>query len=335
MKITIRDFPGFLRTSRACLIYGPDEGQVRDTARQLITAVLGKDYDPLNLIELPTAQLKEDPALLADALNSFSLMGGERLVWLREPPEALAATAKELLTGETPGAYLLITEGELKPADKWRALFEKEKQLAALPCYRDDASKLSQLINDQFRARGITAEQGAVAVLSAQLGNDRGVTLQEIEKIDLFLGEERHLTREHASRLGGDNRELVLDDLCHAVCAGQPVQLSGVLTQLFEDGTQPIGVFRILHSHFQRLMQLKMLQAEGLSQEQAFERLRIFFKQKPRLTEQLRRWPEVKITRAQDALIEGELALKTAPVPPEAFCGQLLHRLALSAAAVR
>lgn len=339
MKIDARSFAGFAasaaKTSRACLIYGADDGQVRDYARQVIAAIMGKNPDPMNLTELTASQLKDDPALLSDALNSFSLMGGERLVWLRDPAEGMAAEILPLVIEANPTAYLLITQGELKADSKWRKLFEKEKLLAILPCYRDEGANLQRLLAEKLKERGIQAEPEAIAILTATLGNDRGVTLQEVEKIDLYLGEERRLTAAAARDLTGDNRELGLDDICNAVAGGKPAILPALLAPLYEDGTAPIAIFRVLQSHFQKIHNLQIQVAEGTPLEQALERQRVFFKQKPLLTDQLRRWPQNKLSRAMDALLEGEKTLKTMPVPPELFCSNLLHRLALSAAGGR
>lgn len=339
MKLDARSVNGFLkegiRQSRACVIYGADDGQVRDYAKQIIISIMGQNPDPLNLTELSSAQLKEDPALLADALNSFSLMGGERLVWLRDPAEGMAEEAAALVLKGNPTSYLLITLGELKADSKWRKIFEKEKALAILPCYRDEGAGLQRLLADKLREKGIQAEPEAMALLASVLGNDRGVTLQEVEKIDIYLGEERRLTAAAARDLTGDNRELGLDDICNAVAGGKPAQLPALLAPLYEDGTAPIAIFRVLHNYFQKIQHLQMMVAEGTPLEQALDRQRVFFKQKPLLTDQLRRWPAPKLARAMDALLEGEKTIKTAGAPPELFCNHLLHRLALSATAVR
>ena len=341
MKLTARDIPGFLQKPqqvRGCLIYGPDEGQVRDTAKRMIPTLLGEGYDPLNLVELTDAQLKDDPARLIDELNSFSLMGGERLVWLRDPGNGLAPLVKEAVVEGNPGAYLLITGGDLKPTSKLRQLCEKEKLLAALPCYKDDARQLSGLIQQAFRDRQIVADRDAMSYLASALGNDRGVTLQEIEKIDLFLSDDadgsgsRRLSLEQAMVLTGDNSELTLDDVCHAVAGGQPMQLQPLLNRLYADGTQPIGVFRILHSHFQKLQHMQAALRDGASLDMLFKQMRIFFKQQPLLRRQLQCWNMQSLIRAMDALMEAERMIKTSAIQPETYCSQLLQRLSLNAA---
>ncbi len=336
MKLDARTLPSFIaapaKASRACLIYGADEGQVRELAQKIITAVMGKNADPINLTELSAGQLKEDPALLSDALNSYSLMGGERLVWLRDPAEGMAELAVTTALEGQPAAYLLVTMGEVKADSKWRKLFEKDKQLAVMPCYRDEGISLNKLIAERLSALGIKAEGEAVAALAATLGNDRGVTLQQIEKIDIYLGEDRYLTAEAALALTGDNRELSFDHVCNAVAGGKPAQLPSLLDHLYEDGTQPIAIFRVLHSHFQKIRNIQMMVADGLPLEQALDRLRVFYKQKPLVTDQVRRWPHAKLARAMDALLEGEKNIKISAAPSELLCSNLLQRLALSAA---
>src|SRR6266567_222794 len=98
MKIGTRETGLFLKQpdkqSQAVLLYGPDSGLVRERSRIIASTILGKDADPLNRIELSGAQLKNDPALLMDELNSMSLMGGRRIVILRDPAEKIEPVIK-------------------------------------------------------------------------------------------------------------------------------------------------------------------------------------------------------------------------------------------------
>jgi DNA polymerase-3 subunit delta len=339
MKLGAKELPAFLaaphKTSLACVIYGADDGLVRSFAKQILTAVMGKNYDPINLTELTGGQLKEDPALLLDALNSYSLMGGQRLVWLRDVAENQAEEVASAVLKSQPPSYLLITAGELKKESKWRTLFEKDKKLGCLACYRDEGRQLQQVIQERFKELGIRAGSDVMQYLANHLGNDRGITLQEIEKIDIYLGKERNLTLDVVRDLTGDNRELTLEDVCNAVAGGKPELLPHLLTELYADGMQPIGLCRILTSHFQKIRQLQIAISEGTPLEQALMHQRIFFKQQVAMKEQLRKWSDTTLARALDALLETERQIKTSPVSPETLCSQMLQRLALSVAIKR
>jgi DNA polymerase-3 subunit delta len=337
MKLGARDIRSFLAAPpaalRGLLIYGADEGQARLYMQQFLTRQLGEHYDPLNRIDLSGDQLKEDPARLADELNALSLMGGERIVCLRDLATGQAALVKEALLAEpAPVAKLVVLAGELKPSSALRQMFEKEKSLAALACYKDDDRQLSTLVQEKFRELNIQAEQGIIPAMLRLLGNDRAITLSEIEKIDLYLGDERQLTMQALERLMADNSELTLDDLCQAVAGGQPQHIPALLHKLNQSGTQPIGVLRILHNHFQKLQQIQRRISGGLTIDDALKQMRIFYKQQAAFRQQLQRWNGQALTRAMEALLQGERDIKRHPsTAAEAICAELLQRLSLHA----
>ncbi len=335
MKIAPAQQENFLKTPgdcRAFLLYGPDEGQTRTQSRQLITHFLGQKYDPLDLTEISSDSLSEDPARLSDELSSFNLMGGDRLVILRQASSDDAKIIEPILLNEPKPVWpLIVLAGELRPTSKLRKLFEAEKSLAALACYRDDARKVTQVLAEGLRERNVTCEQGVIPMLANSLGNDRAITLQEIEKIDLYLGEERRLSADLARKLSGDNKDHTLDELFHAVCGGKG-GLENALTRCFNENIQPIGIYRMLSSHLQKLLSIKAMMANGIAQKAAFTRHGVFFKQEPLISQQLMRWNEAGLRRAVSALLEAEREAKRGIVAPEMTCRNLMHKLSRHAA---
>ena len=71
-------------TLRAILIHGADDGRVRELGRRAVTAVVDDVNDPFRVAELTADTIKTDPARLADEMGAQSLIGGRRVVWLRE-----------------------------------------------------------------------------------------------------------------------------------------------------------------------------------------------------------------------------------------------------------
>ena len=331
MKIAPAQQENFIKNPgdcRAFLLYGPDEGQSRTQSRQLITHFLGAKYDPMDMTEITSDQLSEDPARLSDELGSFSLMGGDRLVVIRQASNDDAKLIEAALLSEPKPVWpLIVLAGDLRPTSKLRKLFEKESTLAAIACYRDDSRKITQVLAEALREHGITCEQGVIQMLSATLGNDRAITLQEIEKIDLYLGAERHLTSDVARMLCGDNRDHTLDELFHAVCGGGK-GLEAALQRCFNENIQPIGIYRMLSSHLQKLLSIKTMIASGMAQKAAFTRHGVFFKQEPLISQQITHWNELALQRASTALLSTERDAKRGMIPPEMSCQHLLHKLA-------
>src|SRR5271170_7918148 len=81
----------------AALIYGPDQGLVRERAERLARTVVPDLSDPFRVTELDDAILGGDPARLADEAASLSMMGGRRVVRVRAAGNALAKLFESFL----------------------------------------------------------------------------------------------------------------------------------------------------------------------------------------------------------------------------------------------
>ncbi|MDF3023538.1 MAG: putative polymerase subunit delta, partial [Alphaproteobacteria bacterium] len=87
MKLQFRDIEPFVNNPpdkiRAILVYGPDEGRVRERASLLIKNAGVDEKDPFALVDLTPSQLSDNPAVLLDEAKSISMLGGARAVRLR------------------------------------------------------------------------------------------------------------------------------------------------------------------------------------------------------------------------------------------------------------
>lgn len=322
MKLTARDIGGFLKQpdvkAQAVLIYGPDSGLVRERALAITNTLLGKNYDPLNRVELTGAQVKADAAILLDELNAMSLMGGRRVVILREPTERIESVIKGAFEGTKNSTYLIIEAGELSSTSSIRKLFEKEEHFAALPCYLEDERGMEQTIRSILSGYGLNASQDAVLYLVSNLGNDRLVTLKELEKIALYMGEEKNVTLEIAMLLTGNNASEGFDDLCNSIALGKISESAKLLTHLLHEGTQPVAIVRTLVRYFQRLDLLQGYIKSGQNRDQAIKMLRppIFYKSVPIIERALSRWSAAKISYSLNLLLRTEKELKSSILPP-------------------
>src|SRR4051812_35761724 len=98
--------------SAVCLIllYGPDESGSRALAARVDKA-LGADAER---IDLAAAQLKSDPALLADEAASMSLFGGARHVRVDPAPDEVLEAVEALMEAPTAGNVVVLVAGNLR-----------------------------------------------------------------------------------------------------------------------------------------------------------------------------------------------------------------------------
>jgi len=192
-----RDISAFVQSRdkniAAVLLYGPDNGLVRERADVLAKTVVEDFKDPFNYIDLTDADLKAEPARLADEAAALSFAGGERVVRLKTVGEAATKPAQSLIDGLDGGylvanALIIIEAGELSPRSGLRKIFEKAKRAVALPCYVDGPGDVSALAMSAAEAENLRFEKDALDLVVSLLGEDRGVSRAEIDKLLLYKG---------------------------------------------------------------------------------------------------------------------------------------------------
>lgn len=321
-------------TIRAVLVYGPDAGLVRERAETLVKSVAGSLDDPFRTREVTLGDLKDDPALLRDEANALSLIGGRRAVRLRNATDSLAASLEELLADTTAvGALVVIEAGNLAPRSSLRALFEENRAAAAMACYLDDESVLTDVIEQGLRQRGLSVAPDALEFLASQLGGDRMITRSELEKLALYAADRKTVTLEDAEACVGDSSERGIDDLAAALTAGDQALLDRTYARVLHEGANPIQILRLIQRHFERLHYVAGKTASGGNMDVAMKTLRppVFFKAEPSFKAALRQWPTEHIGRAMELLLKAEMDCKTTGMPSELICGRVLMQIASAA----
>jgi DNA polymerase-3 subunit delta len=319
----------------AALVYGPDQGLVRERAAALAKSVVPDLNDPFRVAEFAEGTLESDPALLWDEAAALSMIGGRRVVRVRGAGNALADLFKRFLAAPSGDALIVVEAGDLAKSAALPKLFGAAEHAAAIPCYLDNARDLEDLVRDHLKAQGLAIEEGALQYAVARLGSDRGVTRSELEKIALYALGEKTVTEEHIAAVIGDESELRVEEALDAAGEGDYVRLDKRLSQLWAVGMSPVAVLRQAMGHFQRLLMLRAEADEGGNVVAVIEKTRppVHFSRKKSLTAQISRWSIARLEQALDQLYEGEDLVKTTAMPAEAICSRaLLSVAALSGA---
>lgn len=319
----------------AVLVYGPDDGLVRERARKIASTVVDDLSDPFRVAEITAAALREDPARLMDEAAAMSLMGGRRVVRVRGVGDAAVVGLEDVLAQASATDVLVVVEaGDLGPRSKLRKLFEDAAAGAALACYADDARTLSALIRETLSESGLTATPDAMAYLADHLGSDRMLSRMELDKLITYAMGADQVTLEDAVSVVGDGAAATLDDVAFSTAEGNLRALDRAVQRAFDEGTNAVAVVRAAQRHFQRLHRAAGAIAAGGTADQAIRSLRppVFFKRQDSFRNQLRAWSADRLATALDSLTEAEIACKSTGVPAEAACRRALLAIARHAA---
>lgn len=337
MKLTAGRVEGFLARPdpaiATVLLYGSDAGLIAERSRGLARHVVEALDDPFRVSELAADELRSAPGRLVEEAQAFSLMGGRRVVRVRDAGDGIAAAVKQLLALPDQEGFVLLEAGELGGGSSLRRAVEAAPRAMALPCFLPDERQLAEQLKGLLVERGLAATPEAFAWLEANLGGDRALTRSEVEKLDLYLldAPERRVTLADVAAAVGDSSALRLDDAVRAAVSGDRATLDGSLDRLLAEGEAPQRVVRAAAGFLLRVLRLRAEVANGGSVEAAIRSARppIHFSIQPLMVAAVRRW-------GSDALVEGlallqaaELRCRSGAGAPEALiCRAALGHLA-------
>ena len=297
---------------RFYLLYGPDEAGSRALAERLGKA-MGPDAER---IDLTSAQLKSDPALLADEAAAIGLFGGRR--WIRLEPATDDATeaVQALLEAPAAGNPVAAVGGALRKDSKLVKLVQASGAALSQLSYVPEGRNAAALAIEVGRELGLQIRNDVGARIASACNGDRGLIGRELEKMALYLDaapeRPRPLEHEALDALGAAMEEGDLSRLANAVFSGQPQQADEELARLANEGIADVPVLRALGRRALQLAQLRAQVAQGESVDRVMETAgkAIFWKEKPVIQGQLQRWTPDGLATAMTRLAEAERQVK-------------------------
>ena len=260
------------------------------------------------------------------------MMGGRRVIRLREATDTVAGAATDALAAD--GEALIIVEaGDLNPRSKLRSLFEKTDGAAAIPCYMDSGAGLDDLVRKSLNDAGLRADAGVVSWISENLGSDRMVSRMELDKLALYAAGQSEITLEDAQAVIGDAAAVTLDDVVFAATGGNLRGLTVALARARFEGVAAVSIL-VRQAAISRDWEAVTATTAGAAGSSTKDlRPPVFFKQQTGFRNQLQRWRPQTLTRARSELIQAEIDCKSTGMPDDAVCERALMRLAAMAGA--
>lgn len=340
MKIPAKNIDSFVKKppaeAMAVLVYGPDEGLIRERLDLLTKSVVADIRDPFNVVEFSADQLDDNPSRLLDEAQSISMLGGRRVIRVREAADSMESNMKNVLAALRGGDnFILLEAGELSPRSKLRDLFERAENAAAIPCYVEDERDIGRVIGDSLRAAGYSFSSDAVVYMAANVTGDRAVARSEVEKLITYIGKDKkNITLEDVIACVGNSAALSLDHLARHVASGQFAEADRILSHVLSEGLPAVTVLRNLQNHFMRLHITKARMQKGETMEAAMMKLRpaVFFKVKPAFEAQLNGWTMGQMEQALTLLTGVEAKCKQTANDPQTLCSRAVLSLSQTGA---
>jgi DNA polymerase-3 subunit delta len=322
---------------RAVVVYGGDEGLVRERAARLGKGVVPDLNDPFQVAVLTADAIAADPALLADEASAMSLMGGRRLIRIRDGSDKITRALTAMLDGPTGDSLTVIEAGDLTARSSLRKLAEGAAAAAALPCYVEDEAGLSRTLGAQISDAGKNIDPDAMRLLASSLVGDRMLARGELDKLLIYMGDERAIDVADVEAAVVDTATLGMDETMRAALDGNFGALDRCLTRLAGEGIGGVAILRVTQTYFRRLHITRARVDAGASMDQALSKLQppVFYKAKDSFAGDVHRWALPRIQAALDRLVEAEAQSKRTGANDTLLAADSLLAIARAAAGTK
>jgi DNA polymerase-3 subunit delta len=313
------------------LVYGPDAGLVRERVDALVKASVDDPNDPFALARIEAEDLSGNPTRIVEEAHTVPLFGGRRAVLVRAGSRNIAPAIEPVIAAPSPDCRVIIEAGDLRKTSPLRALCEKAKVAAALPCYADSEAALGKLIDDELRAEKLTIAPDARALLVSLLGGDRMASRNEVRKLALYARGKDRVESTDVEAVVADASALALDGVLDAAFAGDTNATDAEFGKARAGGSSPSAILSAAQRHVANLHKMRIAADAGDSVEFLMKRSGIHFSREKAVGEALRRSSAQKLARAMQQLADAAFeARRNAPLA-EAIAQRALLSVAMGA----
>ncbi len=165
------------------------------------------------------------------------------------------------------------------------------------------------------------------------LGGDRLAIRGELEKLFLYLGDQKIVTVDAVEAIVGDTTAAKTDHAIDAALLGENEALEMALSRMRADGSSASALGALALRHLLQLQTLRAAVDAGESPSRAvdFARPPIFNRRRPTVEAELKRWPSDAIAEARRRIDRAVMQMRLEPALEDAAISEALHEIALTA----
>ena len=315
---------------RGVVIYGSNEGMVSSLSQQFIKSVSNDIYDAFHVSYLDCSDILSDIGTLYAEFNAQSLMGGRRVVVIREATNLLTKVLRELFDSSTSDTLLIATSSSLKTKDSLAVMAKDENFMYGIGCYDDRDEDISQFASKFMSKNNFNIDNSAFQLLCSRLSNDRKISQNELEKLITYMGNKRDITINDIKTVISDTSASSQEDLCYFIALGDTYKAIASYNRLIFEGEYPVSIIRSISYHFLKLLDCAIKIEKGETADKVVAGLRppLMFFRKNSFISQLRVWNKSRVLSALNLLYQTERECKTTDLPAEQVASFTIIRIA-------
>ena len=289
--------------SNITLFYGENLGLKREF----------KDLIKLNnknkeIIKFIQDQILKNENILFNEINNVSLFEKEKIILIDNVDDRILETLKEI-EDKLNDIKMYIFSEVLERKSKIRNYFEKSKKYGIVPCYQDNEIGLKKIINYKLKGyEGLTPYN--VNLIFENCDFDRSKLLNEIEKIRIFF-EKKKIETSDLQKLLNIKSSDNFDSLKDEALAGNKIKTNKLLSQTIIETEKVMYYLNSINQRLDKLTEINQSNEKNLIGIIDNLKPPIFWKDKPKVIEQAKKWSSEKTKKMREKTYNFEVYIKS------------------------
>ncbi len=323
MNFKQADVDRFLKTPdknvRCVLLFGTNEGMIAELSQKFMKTVSDDLTDAFLVSVLQMEAVEKDEGVLYGEYNATSMMGGRRVVLIKDVNNNLTKILKDLMQRSTSDTMLVMTSSSINTKSSLVSYLKNEDFAIVFGCYDDREENISSYVRDFFVQNKITIASDALQLLCRRLSADRKASVNELEKLVCYIGSRKNIVLEDVQKAVSDTSGSSIEDLNYFTASGQTERAINAYQFLLNEGEEPVQLLRNLSYHFYKLLECVANMENGSSADSVVSGLRppLMFYRKADFTMQLKIWKRKALLDVLSLLYKAERDCKTTGYPAE------------------
>lgn len=319
--------PRLKKEFKAALIFGTDTSGIQEVAKK-IQKIIVPEAGPFSVISITPVDLKSTPDRVLEEANTADLMGGRRLIWLKEATAQHANIMADFVEKCQTDAFLVMTAENLTKSAALRVESEASPDILVIACYPPEVMDLRRIIQNFARDMDFDFTAEATDYLIQNTDNNTLILKNELDKIALWNKDKKRITLDLIQQLVGTGTVNV-DTFIQAIANKQSEKILVALSALLAQGENPVTLVRMVARYFSNLLKgIEKVEAGEASADVAKKILKpAQFRLEESVQEQLRTWTKASLLKSHHNLLNAEIQMKSGTLDPELILKQTLLML--------
>jgi len=287
------------------LFYGENQGLKKEFKEKL--RIKDKDQEILNLFQ---DEIIKNKNIVVNEVNNKSLFNKKKIIFINQANDKILDVIDEIIENIQDEKIFLFSD-ILDKKSKLRNYFEKSKSCGIAACYQDNEITIKKIITKKLsNYHGLTGQ--IINLIIKNTGLDRSKVNNEIDKI-ISCFQDKKIDPNKIDLLLNIKTSDDFNLLKDAALNGNKINTNRLLADTVFETENNIYYLNSINQRINKLKEIENMKQENSNMESLISSLKppVFWKDKPILIEQSRKWNKDKIQAALKKTYSAEIEIKS------------------------